>query len=195
MKTFALIFLSLFLTKSCQSKNESTEVASIVETTTVADTTKAEIIKTEEVKVLDVKNQETETEEVKTLVTDNKTQESNNIEYTATTRGFYKKIKLVNNQLTISKDRDNPDQGKVVTLSKAEVSEIATLLKAVNLEGLATLKSPTEKRFYDGAAQANFDVVVQGKKYESAAFDHKFPPAGIEKIVNKLIAIADKHEE
>lgn len=194
MKTVALVFLSLFLTKSCQNKKETVAEPTTIETTAAVDTTAAEIVQAEEIKTEEIKGGEVKTEEIKTSVTDNKTQESNSIEYIASTRGFFRKIKLVNNQLTISKNRDNLNEGKVVTLSKAEVAEIANLLKGVKLDGLSALKAPTEKRFYDGAAMANFNVLAQGKKYASTTFDNGFPPAAIEKIVNKLIAIADKNE-
>lgn len=112
------------------------------------------------------------------------------LEYEANTRGFFKKITIDNKTVAVINVRD----GKPTTtkISDADWNELVALYKSVNKEGLATLKAPSEKRFYDGAAIANFRVVSKEKTFESAPFDGGNPPAEIEKIVNKLIAIADK---
>lgn len=114
------------------------------------------------------------------------------LEYEANTRGFYNKITVANQTITVIKERDGkPTETKI---SDADWSELLSLYKAVKKEGLATLKAPTEKRFYDGAPIANFRVITKDNAFESAAFDGGYPPAEIEKIVNKLIEIADKQE-
>jgi len=64
----------------------------------------------------------------------------------------------------------------------------------VNLKDLASLKDPTQKRFYDGAAVAHLKVRYQKTDYETVDFDHGNPPAAIEKLVTKLIAIAKIQE-
>lgn len=112
------------------------------------------------------------------------------LEYEANTRGFFRKITVDNKTIAVINVRD----GKPTTtnISDADWNELVTLYKSVNKDGLATLKAPSEKRFYDGAPIANFRVVSKEKTFESAAFDGGNPPAEIEKIVNKLIAIADK---
>jgi hypothetical protein len=62
------------------------------------------------------------------------------------------------------------------------------------LEAFPTLKDPTQKRFYDGAAIADLKVRYQDKNYETVNFDHGFPPAEIENLVNKIVALADEKE-
>jgi hypothetical protein len=62
------------------------------------------------------------------------------------------------------------------------------------LEELPKLKYPTQKRFYDGAAIANLKIRYQDKDYETVDFDHGFPPAEIEKIVNKIVSLAKTEE-
>lgn len=165
MKTFALVFLSLFLTKSCQSKKDAVEAAQIKEA---------------------VKTAETET-----AISKDKIQENTVVEYEALSRGFYKKITLQNNQVTVVSDRNEGEKGKIITLSKEEASEMCKLLKGVNLEGLGKLKAPTDKRMYDGAAHANLIVTVNGKVYSGTGFDHGFPPAEIEKLVTKLLSFSE----
>lgn len=112
------------------------------------------------------------------------------LEYEANTRGFFRKITVDNKTIAVINVRDG--KPSITKISDADWNELVALYKSVNKDGLATLKAPSEKRFYDGAPIANFRVVSKEKTFESAAFDGGNPPAEIEKIVNKLIAIADK---
>jgi hypothetical protein len=58
----------------------------------------------------------------------------------------------------------------------------------LDLDLLSQLKAPTEKRLFDGAAIANLKITKQGKTFESQSFDHGYPPAEIEKVVNKMLS-------
>jgi len=112
------------------------------------------------------------------------------LEYEANTRGFFQKISITNQVAWVTNTRDGkPEEVKI---SDADWKELVSMYKSVKKEGLANLKAPTEKRFYDGAPIANFRVIEKENTFESAPFDGGFPPAEIEKIVNKLIEIADK---
>ncbi|MEO8517253.1 MAG: hypothetical protein ABI426_10925 [Flavobacterium sp.] len=164
MKTLAFIFLSLFMTKSCHKDKDKAETA---EATAV------------------------KTEEVNTTVKENVLQETDKVEYEAMSRGFFKKIIFENNQIIVVSDRNNAEKGKVIMLSKEDISEFAKLLKEVNLEGLQSLKAPTDKRLYDGAAHANLTITSKGKIYVGPGFDHEFPPAAIEKLVKKLLSFSE----
>lgn len=114
------------------------------------------------------------------------------LEYEANTRGFYNKISVANQMMSVISVRDGkPTETKI---SDADWAELIALYKTVNKEGLKDLKAPSEARFYDGAAMANLRVITKETTFESATFDAGNPPAEIEKIVNKLIAIADKHK-
>ncbi|WP_310556004.1 hypothetical protein [Flavobacterium sp.] len=172
MKTIAILFLSLFLSKSCQSKKEISNNSSQVTTTL------------EQVQEL---KSEPETETVKTQ----KQEKGTFIQYEASTRGSYLKITILNEKLTLFKDRDPEAKGDSKTLTAAEVSELATLLKEFKPELLPTLKWPTELRFYDGALHANLTIVENGNTHITKGFDHGHPPVEIEKFVIKLLAIAE----
>jgi hypothetical protein len=108
------------------------------------------------------------------------------IEYVANTRGFYTKIIVQNQTATVSKDRNGNDNAKPVKISDADWKALVSAFQNVDLEGISKLKSPTEKRFYDGAAAASIKITYKGKIYESSSFDHGKPPAEIEKLVNKI---------
>ena len=114
------------------------------------------------------------------------------IEYTANTRGFYQKITVKNQVLTVSKDRNGNDKPVATKISNADWNELVSCLKTVELDSLAKLKAPTQKRFYDGAAIANVKITYKDKTYESASFDDGFPPKEIKKFVKKITALAKK---
>lgn len=111
------------------------------------------------------------------------------VEYTATTRGFFQKVTIKNQEVFVTKDRNSAEIGTATKISDADWKELVTDFQAINLEEIPNLKSPTEKRFYDGAPIANLKITFKDKIYESQSFDHGFPPAAIEKLVNKINAL------
>ena len=114
------------------------------------------------------------------------------IEYTANTRGFYQKITVKNQMVNVSKDRDGNDKPVPTKISDADWNDLVSCFKKVKLDSLAKLKAPTEKRFYDGAAIANLKITYKDTTYESASFDHGFPPKEIKKFVNRINSFAKK---
>ena len=114
------------------------------------------------------------------------------LEYTANTRGFYQKITIKNQMLTVSKDRNNKDKAISTKISDADWKELVSYFKDVKLETLKDLKAPTEKRFYDGAAIANLKITYKDKSYETTSFDHGFPPKEIKKLVDKINSFSKK---
>ncbi|WP_284651056.1 hypothetical protein [Flavobacterium terrisoli] len=145
MKTISMIFLTLFLAKSCSNEAQNE----------ITNTT---------------------------------------IQYTANTRGFYQKIVIINKKATISRDRDERALPVEVAISDADWKELVTAFSKINLEQLPKLKDPTQQRFYDGAAIANLKIRYQDNNYETTDFDHGHPPKEIEKLVNKIVALAKEKE-
>lgn len=113
--------------------------------------------------------------------------------YTANSRGFHQEIIIEKHYANIKNDR----KGKAVQtkIADADWKELVKLFQEVNLEKIKDLKSPTEKRFYDGAAIANLKINYEGKSYESQSFDHGFPPSEIKKIVTKINLFAKQNNE
>jgi hypothetical protein len=116
------------------------------------------------------------------------------LQYTATTRGFFEKIVVINQKVTISRDRNGEKSPEEITISDKDWKEIIGYFEKIDLEKLPTLKDPTQKRFYDGAAIANLKIRYQDKNYETKDFDHEFPPIEIEKLVNKIVSLANTKE-
>lgn len=113
---------------------------------------------------------------------------STQIEYSAMSRGYFKKIVVQNQTVSVTNGRDQqPVESKI---DEAKWNKIATEFSKVNLDSLSALKAPTEKRFYDGAAIGNLKITQNQKTYETAGFDNGFPPKEIEKLVNLLVDFA-----
>jgi len=116
------------------------------------------------------------------------------LQYTASTRGFFQKIVVINQKATISRDRNGEKSPEEIAISDKDWKEIISYFQKIDLEKVPTLKDPTQKRFYDGAAIANLKIRYQDKNYETTDFDHEFPPAEIEKLVNKIVSLAKEKE-
>ena len=114
------------------------------------------------------------------------------LEYTANTRGFYQKITIQNQMVAVSKDRSGNDKPVAIKISDGDWKELVGYFETINLDSLATLKAPTQKRLHDGAAIANLKVVYKDKTYKTESFDHGFPPETIKILVTKLNTFAKK---
>lgn len=116
------------------------------------------------------------------------------VEYEANTRGFYQKITIKNQMVTMTRSRKAEDSPKAEKISDANWNDLVAEFQKVDLKKIPDLKAPTEKRFYDGAAIANLKVTYQDKTYETSGFDHGQPPAEIATLVNKILSLAKKDE-
>lgn len=114
------------------------------------------------------------------------------IKYEANSRGLAFAIKVENQFLYVSRERDFKDYEEKIKISDSDWKEIVTLTKAVDLSKVKDLKWPTEKRYYDGAAHANITFISDGVEYPANGFDHGFPPVEIEKLVNKIVKLTEK---
>lgn len=107
------------------------------------------------------------------------------IEYSAVSRGIYKVIMVRDKMVSITNGRNTePVESKI---SDEKWNQIAGEFSKIKLDSIKTLKGPTEKRFYDGAAIGNLKITQNQKIYETAGFDNGYPPKEIEKLVNLLL--------
>jgi hypothetical protein len=116
------------------------------------------------------------------------------LEYTANTRGFYQKITIQDQMVSVSKDRSGNDKTVATKISDKDWKELMGYFETIELDSLPTLKAPTEKRFHDGAAIANLDVSYKDKKYKTTSFDHGYPPEAIKKLVTKINSFAKEKQ-
>lgn len=112
------------------------------------------------------------------------------IEYSASTRGFYQKITIKDQMVTVSKDKAGNDKPIAIKISENTWKELVSSYKILDLANLSKLKAPTEKRFHDGAAIANLKITNNKQIYETTNFDHGFPPQEIKILVNIIVSLA-----
>ena len=96
--------------------------------------------------------------------------------------------------VTVSKDRSGNDKPVGTKISDKDWNELVGYFETVELDSLATLKAPTEKRFHDGAAIASLKVTYKDKTYQTEAFDHGYPPEAIKKLVTKINSFAKEKQ-
>ena len=113
--------------------------------------------------------------------------EQASVVYEAFSRGFFKSVIIENNKVFTINERDGERQE--VSLSDKEWKELADAFKEIKLDQMAQMKAPTDKRTYDGALHANVTITLNGETFTTPGFDHKFPPKGIEKFINKLVSL------
>lgn len=116
--------------------------------------------------------------------------ESAVVEYTANTRGFYQKIVIQNQTVSVYKDRKETALPVTEKISAADWKELVAMFQEIDLEGLQTLKAPSEKRYYDGAAIGNLKIDYKEKTYQTDGFDHGTPPLEIARFVTKITSLA-----
>ena len=91
---------------------------------------------------------------------DKKDLSNTTIEYTATTRGFFQKITIKDKQATISSQRDNPDEGKVITITTDEWNGLIEEFKTINLDAIGTYVGPTMAEAYRVAALNGYNRIA-----------------------------------
>jgi hypothetical protein len=117
------------------------------------------------------------------------------LEYNASTRGFYQKIQIQDQMVSVSKDRNGNDKPIASKISDKDWKELVGYFETLNLDSLETLKAPTEKRIVDAAAFASLKVTYKDKTYQSNSFDHGNPPEAIKKLVDKINTFAKKNND
>jgi hypothetical protein len=106
--------------------------------------------------------------------------------YDASSRGFFISAKIENQKVYYSSDRNFPKHNQEMPITGADWQEMVKLINQIDLEKVKDMKWPTEMRYYDGAPHANITFIQGDKKYEGPGFDHGYPPAEVEKLVNLL---------
>ena len=110
--------------------------------------------------------------------------------YQENTRGFYREIVVREGKIFVVTARGA--KPAFWELKKEDYKKLLDLYQKIDLNGLSSLKDPTQKRFYDGAPIATLSFTNEKDTYTSSEFDGGFPPKEIEAFVNELIVVAEK---
>ncbi|WP_271769994.1 DUF4377 domain-containing protein [Aquimarina algiphila] len=116
-----------------------------------------------------------------------------NIEYQAHSRGSFFQVKINKDRIEKTSDRTLKNSASK-NCSKEDWNTILSLLETINIDQINTLSSPTEKRFVDGALQAQLKIISSTRAYTSNSFDHGSPPKEIQQLVNTILSLAESIE-
>ncbi|MFP9097448.1 hypothetical protein ACLI09_00210 [Flavobacterium sp. RHBU_24] len=112
-------------------------------------------------------------------------------EYTALTRGSYKKVIATAEGLKVTNGRDAEPQN--VAISTADWNNMVDFYQKnieKKLSGLQDLEAPSKKHQYDGALAATFTVMIGDQLFRTPTFDHGNPPAQVKGLVDEMIRLA-----
>jgi len=110
------------------------------------------------------------------------------IEYTASTRGFQKNIRIEKNSFSVVQKRNA--KPVLVQLTDEQWQKIGNLYSKIDLNTFNDLEGATKERTYDAKAHANMTISVKDKNYETKGFDHTIPPVEIKEFVDYINEIA-----
>ncbi|TDQ22064.1 hypothetical protein [Tenacibaculum caenipelagi] len=112
------------------------------------------------------------------------------ITYEAQTRGSLIQITVEGSKLLY---KSNQGEG-TKEVSKEQIEELKKVVSELNLEEIANLKAPSEKRITDGALHAEFIIKIADKEYRSNTFDAGNPPKELKKLEDFLYNLSDIKE-
>lgn len=104
------------------------------------------------------------------------------VEVSYQTRGTQKFLHITSDSIEV-KINGKINHYKTTTL---QWKKILKTFEKVKLSGIAKLKRPSTKSFYDGALMAQLKVITNFKTYESVNFDHDVPPTTLIKPINTM---------
>lgn len=120
-----------------------------------------------------------------------KADKSLEFEYTAITRGNYKKVIVNSSKVMLATapsarpvvtDIDAKDWNAIVAFYEKNIVK-----KGVNLEAL---EAPSKKHQYDGALSATLTIKSADASVSTPTFDHGNPPAEIKVLVDEIVKLA-----
>ena len=115
-------------------------------------------------------------------------QDPANITYEATSRGFFLRVYVIGDSMTISQDRNKPETVK--PLNNKELKAIHSELSNLELGSIENLKRPSESSTYDAAPAAILKIDFMNESYSSPSFDHGNPPKEIKPLVDLILSVA-----
>ncbi|WP_298238697.1 META domain-containing protein [uncultured Algibacter sp.] len=115
-----------------------------------------------------------------------------NFEYTASSRGYYKNIKINKKQILVSNKRGNEPKSNVC--SKSNYNKLIEFAKKIEINNLPNLEPPSKNHQFDGAPLARLNITYNGDTYETQSFDHGNPHITIASLVKEILSIAENIE-
>ncbi len=112
-------------------------------------------------------------------------------EYGTVSRGFSTVTRINSKQILVKK---NGNLLYTKHCKKNDWNKLIHMLKTISVKHIDTLKAPSKKRFFDGAAIANLSITYNDSVYKTPSFDHGNPPQEIAKLVKEILSISENIE-
>lgn len=105
------------------------------------------------------------------------------IEFSSITRGHQEFVVITKDSISVS---TNKQKAKTRELEKKEWAGLVSSVNKLELSSIASLKSPTMKRAYDGAKHSTLTITTQSQSY-SHAFDDENPHEKLRPILKLIL--------
>lgn len=115
-------------------------------------------------------------------------QDSTKITYQAATRGFFMRIWIEGDSITITHD-NTLKTSTTYPFPQEEKEAFLKILSEVDETVLPELEAPTNAHRYDGAQMAWLEISKGEQVYKTNIFDHGRPPKAIHEIVEKILSL------
>ncbi|MFD1062718.1 hypothetical protein ACFQ1Q_05625 [Winogradskyella litorisediminis] len=113
------------------------------------------------------------------------------VSYKASARGYTKYIAVSEKAVKLSSDY-SLQKMETYNCDNADWEAIKTLVKNINPKEFMSLKAPSDKHTFDGAAHTTLTVIIGDVAHVTPTFDEGNPPKEIKELVNKVLAIGAK---
>lgn len=111
------------------------------------------------------------------------------IEFTSMTRGFSKQIVATKDSLiATTSGRGAASQDRKVKMRSQDWDKVIAAMDGVMLSEIPDLKSPTEKRIFDGARHSTITITTTATTV-SHSFDDEQPNEKLQKLLKELIKL------
>ncbi|GAA4889741.1 hypothetical protein GCM10023311_12290 [Flaviramulus aquimarinus] len=114
------------------------------------------------------------------------------LEYSASSRSFYKKITVNRKAILTVNKRDNSPISN--TCSSNNWDTLIKKLESIDVQNIANLEAPSKDFLFDGAAMARLKIIYNGTTYETQPFDHGKPHENIAALVKEMLSISENIE-
>ncbi|WP_046759178.1 hypothetical protein [Kordia jejudonensis] len=119
---------------------------------------------------------------------ESKAQDEVSIEYEASTRGFYQKINVSKQEITVHNDRSG--KGITKACNEADWTEIMALLDNIDAEKLKESYTNTDDVGRDASIPATLAIKYKEDMVKNITVPHGNPPKIVAPLLNKIQAMA-----
>lgn len=114
------------------------------------------------------------------------------VEYRSTTMMGKTTVAITQDSVITSFNGRGDSKREARNISQSEWAALVSSLVDIDLNKIATLESPTNKRATDAAPYGTIEITTKDSVYTSASFDGKNPHEMLMPLMNEIIKIWEK---